>query len=189
MDFGNAWVPDLMIAQHWEEVESIELTRWVKKFSKHAKDLSSTATREIAGRSLMQVLFATSSIRHSAVHRLPTSAVGILNMINAASAFTEALNDTTRAAQIERIKEKLTESLEDIIQHQTLLEHKLSDQLKDLARRKAEIVELEKLAVEDMVNSDKIYRITASSDVEDCLKLLQKTLDTCTLEENGTCEN
>ena len=77
LEFGNAWVPDLMEARKWHEAESIELTEWTKRFSKYAKSLPPAAIKPIAGKSIAQVLFGTSALRHSAVHRLPTSAAGI----------------------------------------------------------------------------------------------------------------
>ena len=80
LDFGNTWAPDLMETSKWHEAESIELTEWIKRFSKHAKSLPPSATKPIAGKSFTEVLFGTSTLGHSAVHRLPTSAAGILNI-------------------------------------------------------------------------------------------------------------
>lgn len=188
-DFGNSWIPELMSAQKWEQAESIELTQWVKRFSKCTKSLPLSATRAIMGKSLKEVLFATSSLRHSAVHRLPTSAAGILKMLDTAITFTEALNDTERATQIRTIKEKLAIAVEDIIQRQTLLECKLSDQLKDFTKRRAEIDELERLAVEDMLYNDKLHRNSAGSVVEDLLADLKKTSHPCTTKEESVQES
>lgn len=178
-DFGNAWVPELMEAQKWEEAESIELTRWVQKFSKHTKNVPLSATQEIPGKSLTQVLFETSSVRHSAVHRLRTSAAGIIKMLDAAVAFTDALRDTETTTYIARIRQNLAVNIENIVQHQTLLERKLSDELKDIARRRAELDDLEKLAVQDMLNNDRIHRTSAGSAVEDFLATLKREPGSC----------
>jgi hypothetical protein len=178
-DFGNSYVPELMEAQKWDEAESVELTQWIQRFSKHAKNLPPPATRAVAGKGLMEALFATSNLRHSAVHRLRTSAAGILKMVDAAVIFAQALKDATRATAIENIKDQLSVVIEDIEQHQTLLERKLSDQLEDLARRRAEIDELERQAVEDMLSNDMSHRYTAGSAVEDFLIVLQAS-HTCT---------
>lgn len=113
-DFGQTWVPHLMKAQKWDEPESIELTQWIKIFSKHTKDLPTSATRSIAGKSLKQVLFDTSSLRHAAVHRLPTTAAEIVNMLRAAHSFTTALNDPIRAIEIEGIKVQLSLVIADV---------------------------------------------------------------------------
>jgi hypothetical protein len=189
MHFGNSWVPELMQAQKWEEVESIELTRWIKEFSKHAKNLPPGATKAKDAESLVQTLLATSSLRHSAVHRLPTSAVGILKMVDAALAFTEVLQDTERATKVWKIKNEVAVMIEDVVQHQNLLERKLSEQLEDLATRKAEIDELERLAIEDMVKSDKNYRTAVGSAIQEFLAGLQHAPLACASEETGMQEN
>lgn len=177
-----------MRAQNWEEVESIELTQWIKRISKHKKSFPPLATKAIAGKGLQEVLFAVSNLRHSAVHRLPTSAAGILKLLDSAITFTEALNDTARKGRIDEIKLELAETIRGIIQHQTLLERKLSDQLIDLARRRAEIDELERLAVKDMLKNDKEHRNIAGLAVENFLSGRAKAPPTCTFEEKATQE-
>ncbi len=177
-----------MKAQKWEVGESIELTQWIKRFSKYKKSLPLSATRAIAGKGLKEVLFATSSLRHSAVHRLPTSAAGILKMLEEAITFTEALNDTRRANNICEIKSELAQTIEGIVQHQTLLERKLSDQLEDLARKREDIDELERLAIEDMLDNDKEHRKSAGSAVEDFLAGRNQASHACFPEKNETQE-
>ncbi|KAL8901597.1 MAG: hypothetical protein Q9207_005124 [Kuettlingeria erythrocarpa] len=132
-----------MAARKWEEAESIELTQWTKKFLKHAKSLPLPAIEPVLGKSIAEVLFGTSILRHSAVHRLPTSATGILSMLSAAITFAEALKDNERAEKVFTIRTQLKASVEEIVQHQNLLKRKLTAQLEDIARRRAELDELE----------------------------------------------
>lgn len=157
-DFGNAWVPDLMKAREWYDAESIELTQWTQRVSKRTKSLPPSAIKSIAGKSNAAVLLGTSKLRHSAVHRLRTSASGILQLLNGAIIFAEALNDLKRAEKIADIKQQLEASVEEIVQHQNLLERKLTDQLEDIARRKAELAELEKSSIEEMLTTDEQQR-------------------------------
>ncbi|KAL2037308.1 hypothetical protein N7G274_009997 [Stereocaulon virgatum] len=95
-----------MEAQRWHEVESIELTQWVKIFCKRTENLPTSATRSVPGKSLKQVLNDTNSLRHAAVHRLPTTAAEIVSMLRAAHLFTTILNDPLRTSEIERIRIK-----------------------------------------------------------------------------------
>lgn len=168
-DFGNTWVPDLMEARKWYEVESIELTQWTQRFLKYTKSLPRSAVKPIAGKSIAEVLFGTSSLRHSAVHRLPTSAAGIVNMLSAAITFTEALNDSKRAEKIAEIKRQLEASIGEIVQHQNLLERKLTDQLKEIARRRAELDKLERSSIEEMLAMDKKQRTEVGTAFESVL--------------------
>lgn len=187
--FGNTWVPELMKAQKWEEAESIELTRWNQIFSKCTKDLPLSATTSIAGKGLKEVLFATSNLRHSAVHRLNTSAAGILKLLEAAIIFTEALNDTERATCIRKINDEVAAIVDDIVQHQTLLERKLSDQLNDFARKRAEIDDLERVAIEDVLENDKTHRGSAGSVVEGFLANLTKAAQASPSEKESKEED
>ena len=166
LDFGKTWVPNLMEAQKWHETGSLELTKWTQRFSKYAKSLPSSAINLEAGKSIARVLFGTSPIRHTAVHRLPTSAAGIMNMLTAAITFAETLNDPKRAKIIAEIKSQLEASIEEIAQHQVLLERKLTDRLEDIARRRAELDELERLSIEEMLGTDKMQRTRVGSALE-----------------------
>ncbi|KAL8992172.1 MAG: hypothetical protein Q9169_007310 [Polycauliona sp. 2 TL-2023] len=179
LDFGNTWVPDLMKARRWEEAESIELTQWTKRFSRHAKSLPPSAFERIPGKSLDDVLFGTSSLRHSAVHRLPTSAVGICKMLSAALDFTGLLKDSQRAARVMEIRTQLLTSVEEISQHQNLLECKLTAQLEDIARQRAELDQLERSSVEAMLASDKQQRKDIGSIFESFLHGSQPMPDPC----------
>ena len=168
-----------MEARRWHEVESIELTEWTKRFLKYAKSLPPSAIKRISGKSTAQVLFGTSALRHSAVHRLPTSAAGILNMIHAAMTFAEALNDPKRVERVEEIKTQLEASIDEIVQHQNLLERKLKEQLEDIARRRAELEELERSSIEEMLATDKEQRTVVGSALENFLIGSQQISNPC----------
>ena len=180
LEFGNTWVPDLMEARKWNEAESIELTEWTKRFLKYAKSLPPSAIKPVPGKSIAKVLFGTSTLRHSAVHRLPTSAAGILNMLNAAITFAEALNDSKRAEKVAEIKTQLEASIDEIVQHQNLLERKLTDQFEDIARRRAELDELERSSIEEMLATDKKQRAEVGSAFESLLVGYQQISNPCT---------
>jgi len=180
LEFGNTWVPDLMEARQWNEAESIELTKWTRRFLKYAKSLPPSAIKPVPGKSITEVLFGTNILRHSAVHRLPTSAAGILNMLSAAIIFAEALQDLTRAERIAEIKAQLQASTEEIVQHQNLLERKLTDQVEDIARRRAELDALERSFIEEMLATDKKQRIEVGSALESFLVGSRQVSNTCT---------
>ena len=168
-----------MEARKWEEAESLELTEWNKIVSKYAKSLPPSAIKPIPGKSIVEVLLGTSIIRHSAVHRLPTSAAGILNMLSAAITFAEALNDSKRAEKVAEIKAQLQDSIEEIVQHQNLLQRKLTDQLEDIARRRAELDELERSSIEEMLATDKEQRAEAGTAFESFLFGCQLVTNPC----------
>ena len=149
-----------MEAQKWHEADSIELTQWTKEFSKCTESLPSPAMKSIVGKTTADILSETSIIRHSAVHRLRTSA---------AITFAEALNDSKRAERVTEIKIQLEASVEEIMQRQILLERKLTDQLEDIARRRAELDDLERSFREEMLATDQDQRTEIGSAFESFL--------------------
>ena len=166
-DFGQIWAPHLMKAHNWDEPESIELTEWIKRFSKCTKDLPPTATRLIAGKSLKQVLFDTASLRHTAVHRVPTNVEGIMGMLHAAHDFSLALKDTARAVLIEMIEEQLAASINILVQGQGLLQHKVSGQLEVTPKGRSEMDKLERLCTTNGMGSETAQRTEAASAIKD----------------------
>ena len=164
--FGNVWVPDVMEARKWYDAESIELTQWTTRVAKHTKSLPSSAIHSPTNKSITEVLFGTSKLRHTAVHRLRTSASGILRMLNSAIIFAETLNDSERAEKVKEIKVQLEVIIGDIVQHQNLLQRKLTDQLEDIARRRAELDELEKVSIREMLEADERQRAEVGSSME-----------------------
>ena len=54
-------------------------------------------------------------------------------MLSAAITFAEALNDFKQVEMITEIKMQLETSIKEIVQHQNLLKHKLTDQFEDIA--------------------------------------------------------
>lgn len=181
LEFGKRWFPEKMEALKWNEAESIELTSWIKAFDKHVGRLPSRATRPVAGKSLNQVLSETSSLRHSAVHRIPRNVVEIMDMLQAASSFAKTLDDTVRAVQIQEIKEQMATIVDDFVGRQRIQHHKTFHQLEHVARRRTEIDDLERLGLEDLRKHDELLRIEADSAVQNIIAGLQHVPRPCNL--------
>ena len=101
-------------------------------------------------------------------------------MLHAAITFAEALNDPMRAKKVAEIKTQLEDSVEEIIQHQNLLERKLGDQLKDIACRRAELDELERSSIQEMLATDKKQRTEVGSAFESFLLGSRHASNPCT---------
>ena len=184
-DFGNKWVPEFMQENQWHVAESVELTKWIQEFCKLGKPLPQDAVKSSAGRSITRTLFATANIRHSAVHRDPTSAAGLVKMLSAAVTFTEALKDIDRMKKIARVLSQLTTHLETVEQHQNLLECRLRDQLEEIACRRAELDKLERSSIEEMRANDKEKRNEIGSTIEGFLINAYQRHTTCTCDHTS----
>lgn len=160
LEFGRLWLPDVMETNNWVEPGSVELNRWTVVVSKSRTDIPDSAISKIPRQSWEETLFATNKIRHTAVHRLRTSAHGILALVRAAVDFVKMLNDSKRMACLEKLRKHLEMSIEEIVQNQNLLERKLSDELDEIAKKRAELDELERIAIEGMTQDDEKSRAT-----------------------------
>ncbi|MCJ1482785.1 hypothetical protein MMC06_002951 [Schaereria dolodes] len=173
-DFGKKWLPEILAAKGWECPESVELNIWAYTLLKKTGTIPPTAFNSVAEKDFAQVLSAIPKIRHTAVHRLQTTAAGILSMVETAIALANMLKDEARASELDRIRKGLAESIEEILQNQILLESKLSDELQSIAKRRAELDELENLAVKGAVDNDLENRKSVGSALTSLIDQLQK---------------
>ena len=158
-----------MQTRKWHEAESIELIKWTHVFSNYAISLPRTATYLCSNKTFEQVLRGTDTIHHSAIHRLPTSAQGTLDMLEAAVEFTKSLRDSERMRRLEDIKSQLETGIQKIVQHQTLLEHRLGIQLESIGRQRANLDELKKSSIEEVLAKDSKQCSEVGSALEDFL--------------------
>ena len=188
-DFGQIWVPHLMKAHNWDEPESIELTEWIKQFFKCTKDLPRSATRRIAGKSLNQVLSDTTTLRHTAVHRLPTNVEGIKSMLHAAHDFALALKDSARAALIKTIEDQLAASVNILFQDQGLLQQNVFGQLEVTAKGRTELDKLERLCTINVRGYGDVQRTEAASAIKDGITDPQHDSNLRSLNHGGKNES
>ncbi|KAL8668682.1 MAG: hypothetical protein Q9168_006703 [Polycauliona sp. 1 TL-2023] len=106
------------------------------------------------------------------VHRQQTTAPEMLVMVSTAIDFTEALKDTKRAEEIIKLRRQLELSIEQIEEHQTSLEQHITVLFKEIACRRAELDELERTGIRDMLAADKQHRTEVGSDLETFLDSL-----------------
>ena len=100
-------------------------------------------------------------------------------MLSAAITFAEALNHPERANRISEIKTQLEASIKEIVHHQHLLERKLTDQIEDIARRRAKLDELERSSIEEMLATDLKQRAEIGSALESLLVSSQRASNHC----------
>lgn len=173
-DFGHRWVPDLMKEKRWRELESLELTQWIQWFSTAKNTLPATILRQIEGKSVAEILSAVGVIRHAAVHRIRTSAEEILNMLGAAETFANMLYNESKMKAIQQIKIKLNGRLEEFWRNRTMVRRKLTKGLRDIARRRLELDDLEEEWIEDYRVADEEHRNEAGAAIEAHLNDPQK---------------
>jgi hypothetical protein len=116
--------------------------------------------------SLEDVFFSTNILRHTAVHRLPTSAKRIYKMIQFAAGLAKALGDQPRAAQLEHLHLEIESRLRDMEINKNFLENRLDEQLRAISEQRAELDRKEQEAIEAMLKDDRENKILIGSFLE-----------------------
>lgn len=168
-DFGTKWLPEIITSEGWEAPEQVELTTWTAKMNEHAKKIPTDAVFKIPDKSWEEVLFGTHELRHSAVHRLKTTAYGLVNLIESAVLLARMLKDIPRAQWIEGVRDNLKSSIEEMEGHKKVLQEKLSSELQSIAQKRVELDALEKTALKEMVQSDIDHKLATGQRLAECL--------------------
>ncbi|KAB2099664.1 hypothetical protein AG0111_0g12047 [Alternaria gaisen] len=98
-EFARKWFPFELEAIGWNCAEAVELTKWTRVILKQSEWLPREAFA--FEESLSQdVLASVQLLRHTAVHRLRTTARGVRKLIRDAVTFAEALRDSIWMPQL-----------------------------------------------------------------------------------------
>lgn len=89
-EFVRKWQPSILEARAWDCTTAMELTKWTRLLAKKAEKFPQHAFK-ISNSPLNEVLFATHKIRHTAVHRLPTTCLGVGVLVESAVILAETL--------------------------------------------------------------------------------------------------
>ncbi|KAF6814843.1 ubiquinol-cytochrome-c reductase cytochrome c1 [Colletotrichum sojae] len=154
-DFAAKWFPELVREKGWECASAVELTKWVKVFKKKLPQLPPHATAPTAGFSVEAALFAVHPLRHTAVHRVSTTAREISSMLHSALRLTETLRDVSRAALLEELASEVDNKIKAMDLSKNVLENRATAQMEEIRLRREALDREEKRLLEDMVQQDR----------------------------------
>lgn len=165
-EFAVKWAPALLEREGWDCPEAAELTAWTRNLDDLSDKLPADAISNKSKIPLHTIFVSTTPIRHSAVHRPPTSAKGIQEMIQSAIQLAVTLGDTTRSASLELVKASFDARIMDMHLNKNFLENRLDEQLQFLREQRAELDRKETEAVATMFRMDLENKLTVSSNLE-----------------------
>jgi hypothetical protein len=113
-EYAAKWLLSLLEDNKWDCAEAVELTKWTRTLAKHCSKIPAHAIDSESNTSLEDVFLSTNILRHTAVHRLPTSAKRIYEMIQSAARPAKTLGDQPRAAKLERLHLEIKSRLRDM---------------------------------------------------------------------------
>jgi uncharacterized protein YPO0396 len=160
------WLPSLLEDNKWDCPEAVELTKWTRILARRLNKIPAHAITNDSAVSLHEIFFSTNELRHTAVHRLSTSAKGIHKMIQSASRLARTLGDNKRAAHLRHLELEIEGRIRDMELNKNFLENRLDEQLRAIGERRAELDRLEQEAIATMLKEDRENRILIGSLLE-----------------------
>ncbi|OJJ95951.1 hypothetical protein ASPACDRAFT_47308 [Aspergillus aculeatus ATCC 16872] len=127
-EFCQQWLPDELISRGWDCAAAVELSKWTRLLGRWSSQLPEGTLRP-TDLPLETILAAVVKIRHTAVHRLPTTAQGVCDLVAVAGKLAATLGDTLRGAQLDDLHRDLQEKIQILESNLSLLEATLACQL------------------------------------------------------------
>ncbi|KAE8421648.1 hypothetical protein BDV36DRAFT_304377 [Aspergillus pseudocaelatus] len=137
-DFTKKWLPLELESHGWDCAAAVELTKWTRLLMKWSPQLPDVSLQS-NGPEFHERLADVSVIRHTAVHRIPTTARGIDTLVVSAMRLTEALRDTLRTSQLEDLHLDIQAKIEAMEFNKNALEEHLSRELEAIQRQREEL--------------------------------------------------
>ncbi|OJJ70457.1 hypothetical protein ASPBRDRAFT_56251 [Aspergillus brasiliensis CBS 101740] len=130
-DFMQTWFPDELASRGWDCAAAAELTKSTRFLVKCLHKIPEDALHPTDLKP-ESILLKVVKIRHTAVHRLPTTARGVCELVGIAKKLTETLGDSLRTSQLENLHHDLQDKVQILEFNKNVLEENLSRQLKDI---------------------------------------------------------
>lgn len=176
-DFAKQWLPKVLEKRGWDCPSAVELTKWANVLGKHSQKLPLEAFDD-RGTPIKKLLLNNHTLRHTAVHRVPTTARGISLLIQNALELVEALQDHKRAAQLDNLKCELDSKIKAMELNKNVLENSTSNQLEDIRRAREVLARREQELLDHMVNEDMRNRLLVGT-------LLEQSVDAISVHPTG----
>lgn len=153
-------MPSLLKEKQWECPAAAELTQWVKLFRKgKAKSTAQGVPTELCSHEAQQMLTTVSHLRHTAVHRLPTTARGITQLLDGAVKLAQTLQDDLRAGQLDKMRRDIDLQIKAMELNKNVLEDTVSAGLQAIQRQRQELERMEADLIQKMLVDDENNRI------------------------------
>ena len=153
-NWARRWLPEMLEEKKWTCSEAVELGQWATILPRRLGKINGEATSLESADSLKSALVATHQLRHAAVHRLPTSARGIKQMLGHALFLAKALRDTTITFKLDALLSEFNLRIRDMELHKNELENGLDDELNEIQEQRAILDRREREAKVNMVKQD-----------------------------------
>ena len=154
-DFATTCIPSVLQKKQWDCPAAVELTQWTRLFrTGKGKLLHHTFPTKLGTTEAQRLLEAASELRHTAVHRLPTTAREISKLLESALKLAKVLGDDLRAAQLEELWSEVNGKIEAMELNKNVLEDTVSNELQKLQQKREELDKIEAEVMQGMLKDD-----------------------------------
>ncbi|PWY74067.1 hypothetical protein BO83DRAFT_360149 [Aspergillus eucalypticola CBS 122712] len=130
-DFMKKWLPNYLERNGWDCAAAVELTKWTRPPFRWTTQIPEDALHP-TDLKIESILSKVVKVRHTAVHRLPTTARGVCDLVGIAKQLAETLGDTLRTSQLESLHSDLQDKIQILEFNKNVLEENLACQLRDI---------------------------------------------------------
>lgn len=157
-EFTKKWLPSEVEKHEWDCAAAMELTEWTKFLAKRSSQLPDDSL-QLRGLELDALLLTVRRIRHTAVHRLPTTARGVCSLVLEAVKLAETLQDTLRTSQLEELYLDIHNKAQAMELNKNALEYNFAHELEAIQHQREELDRKEEKLKTSTIESDKENKI------------------------------
>ncbi|KAI9728096.1 MAG: hypothetical protein M1834_007812 [Cirrosporium novae-zelandiae] len=179
-DFASRWLPSVLKDGGWDCAEALELDKWVATLRKNRWKLPDHAFQVGPGVSLLMIFPPIDKIEETAVHRLPTKATKVNEMIDHAARFAKVLRDPVREMRLEELHGRMEDMIRAMERQKDELESQNKAEMERIAEERVKLIKKESEALAKMVEEDDRNKHVLGSLIEDAFR--------STILKNGTHE-
>lgn len=157
-EFTKKWLPSEIEAREWDCAAALELTRWMDFLTEQSQSQPARLPDEalrLRGPELDALVFKIRQIRHTAVHRVPTTAPEVGTMVLEALRLVEALQDPVRMSQLEDLYGDIRNKVQAMELSKGALEDGLVSELEAIRLQREELDRREEWLRDSTVRSDR----------------------------------
>ena len=169
--FAMTSMPAVLVEKEWDCPAAVELTQWTKLFRRNrGRYQLRELPPELRAEEAPELLTMISNLRHTAVHRLPTTAKGISKLLESAMRLARILGDDLRAAQLEEVWSELNSKIKAMELNKNVLEDTVSCRLQEIQRQREELDRTEKELIRGMLKDDMDNKALVGQLLEDSVR-------------------
>ncbi|KAF5989280.1 hypothetical protein FBULB1_1092 [Fusarium bulbicola] len=166
-EFGARAMPDTLRKRCWDCPESVELSKWTEVFRREG-----VLERGSPRKASKELLLSIANIRHTAVHRLRTSSVGLEQFIADAEDLVDLLGDTAYSKSISQLRANVNSAITELTQNKQFLQLQLEHTQVAIEQQRAELDRREQEAINNAREEDRKYQAVAGKRVQKALEVI-----------------